>query len=65
MIKTLYTRGCSVVAKGKQGGPCPPNGCVCPPSLVYSKKLFLEHHAMTRRQTMMEKGVIRFKHNSP
>ena len=29
------------------------------------KILFLEHHSTTRQQTMMEKGIITFKHNSP
>ena len=28
------------------------------------KIMFLEPHATTRQQTMMEKGIITFKHNS-
>ena len=45
-------------------GRAPRNGCLC---LHFGllQILFLEHHAMTRQQTIMEKGIITFKHNSP
>ena len=48
-----------------QGGHAPPNICLGLPILVFLKILFLKHHAMTRQQTMIEKGIIAFKHNSP
>ena len=45
-------------------GRVPPNGCLCP-HLGLLKSLFLEHHATTQQQPMMEKGIIRLKNNSP
>ena len=33
---------------------CLPNGCLCP-HFGLQKILFLEHHTMTRQQTVMEK----------
>ena len=44
-------------------GAIPPNGCLCP-IFGLLKILFLEHHATTKQQPMMEKGIITFKHNS-
>ena len=35
----------------------PPNGCLCP-HFVLLKILFLEHHAMTRQQIVMEKIAV-------
>ena len=46
-----------------QRGPYPPNGRLCP-HFGLLKILLLKHH-VTRQQTMMEKGIITFKHNSP
>ena len=45
---------------GGAGGRAPPNGCLCP-HFGSLKMLFLEHHATTRQQPMMEKGIITFK----
>ena len=50
----------SVVATG---GLCPLT-YACAPHFSLLKRLFLEHHATTRQQTVMEKGIITFKHNS-
>ena len=35
------------------------------PHLGLLKILFWEHHSMTRQHTMMEKGIIAFKHYCP
>ena len=48
---------------GEARGAVPPNGCFFP-HFILVKILFLEHHATTRQQTMMEKGKIMFKHDS-
>ena len=45
-------------------GPYPPNGRLCP-HFGLRKILLLKHYATTRQQTMMEKRIITFKHNSP
>ena len=42
-----------------------PLAAACAPHFSLLKILFLEHHATTRQQTMMEKGIITFEHNSP
>ena len=47
-----------------QRRPYPPNSRLCP-HFGLLKILLLKHHATTRQQTMMEKGIITFKHNSP
>ena len=49
---------------GGKRGPYPPNGRLCP-HVSLLKILLLKHHATTRQQTMIEKGVITFKHNYP
>ena len=49
---------------GGQRGPYSPNGRLCP-HFGLLKILLLKHHATTRQQTMMEKGIIAFKHNYP
>ena len=49
---------------GGAGGPYPPNGRLCP-HFSWLKILLLKHHATTRQQTMMGKGLITFKYNSP
>ena len=54
----------SAVATGGQKGRYPPNGRLCP-HFGLLKILLLKHHATTRQQTMMEKGIITFKHNYP
>ena len=45
--------------------PVPSLRGAVPPHSALLKILFLEHHATTRQRTMMEKGIITFKHNSP
>ena len=59
----------AVATGGGQGGVVLLLTTACAPSLRphfdLLKLLFLEHHATTRQQTMMEKGRITFKHNSP
>ena len=49
---------------GEAGGLYPLNGHLCP-HFGLLKILLLEHHGMTRQQTMMEKEIITSKHNSP
>ena len=51
----------SAVAMGGQRGLYPPYGRLCP-QVGLLKILLLKHHATTRQQTMMEKGIITFKH---
>ena len=36
----------------------------CAPPFRFTQNAFLEHHVTTRQQTMMEKGIITFKHDS-
>ena len=50
--------------RGSQGGRAPLTD-TCAPHLGLLKILFLEHYLVTRQHTMMEKGISRFKHNSP
>ena len=45
----------SAVVTGGPGGRAPP--------VRFTQNTFLEHHATTRQQTIMEKGIT-FKHNS-
>ena len=47
-----------------QGGGTP-IAAICAPHFGFLKMLVLKHHPPTRQQTMMEKGMITFKHNSP
>ena len=57
----------SAIATGGGGGkkgPYPPNGRLFP-RFGLLKILLLKHHATTRQQTTMEKGIITFKHNFP
>ena len=53
----------SAVATGGKRGVSPLT-VPCAPPFDLLKRLFLEYHATTRQQTMMEKGKIMFKHNS-
>ena len=47
-------------------GAVPPQRMLVPsPHLGLLKILLLEHHSMTRQHTIMEKGLITFKHNPP
>ena len=43
---------------GGQGGHVSLTATYAPPHFSLLKILFLEHHATTRQQTMMEKGII-------
>ena len=55
----------SAVATGEgDKGPYPPSGRLCP-HFGLLEIMLLEHHATTRQQTLMEKEIITFKHNSP
>ena len=42
-----------------------PLTAACAPHFALLKILCLEHHSMPRHQTMIEKGIITFKHNFP
>ena len=53
----LYERG-----RG-QGGRFFPNDRSCPP-FRFTQNTFSNHHVTTRKQTLMEKEIITFKHNS-
>ena len=55
----------AVPSIGGGRGACPPFTASCSPQFGLFKILFLEHQVTTRQQTMMEKGIITFKHNSP
>ena len=46
-------------------GGVPPLTSACAPHFGFLKILFLEHYTTTRQQTMMDKEIITFKHNSP
>ena len=47
-----------------QGGRVPLTAA-CAPHFGQLKLLLLDHHATTRPQTMIKKGIITFKHYSP
>ena len=55
----------SAVATEGSGGAVPPLTTDCAPHFGLLKLLFLEHHVRARQQTIMEKGIRTFKHNSP
>ena len=40
-----------------------PNDCLCPP-FWFTQNTFLAHHVTIRKQTIMKKGTIAFKHTS-
>ena len=46
------------VATGGVGWPCPRH------PFRFAQNTFLEHQVTTRQQTIMEKGIITFKHNN-
>ena len=49
------------------GGPGPPStgyASACAPPFQLSLIAFLKHYVATRQQTIMEKGIIKFKRNS-
>ena len=48
---------------GGKGGHTPQQPLV--PPFWLTKNTAFEHHATTRQQTMMENGIITFKHNYP
>ena len=51
----------AVATGGGAKGPYSPNGRFFP-HVGLLKILLLKHHATTKQQTMMEKGIITFKH---
>ena len=55
----------SAVATGGPGGLCPLLMAACAPHVGLHKILYLEHYVTTKQQTMMEKVITTFKHNSP
>ena len=58
-----YDGARGAVATVGPGAPFPPNDCLCPP-FRFAQNAFLEHHVTTIQQTIMEKRIIIFKHNS-
>ena len=71
-IKSLLVEIITAVASlqgggggGGAGGTVPPLTTACSPYFGSFKILFLEHHVTARQQPMIEKVIIRFKHNSP
>ena len=65
-VSNTLTHGSTcAVATGGPGGTVPPLTAACTPYLGLLKILLLEHYSMARQHTMLEKGIITFKHNSP
>ena len=56
--------GHTAVATEGEKRAVPPNSCFFPPFGLL-KLLYLEYQATKRQQTMKEKGIIAFTHNSP